>query len=93
MFSHDRYLNFEIIFQQVAKLLKLNHFLKKALRPILKTITLFHPPLPSLLSKIIERIVDDQAEEFLNKNKLLYRFQSSFLEKLLYKHLSWTSHW
>ena len=27
-----------------------------------------------LLSKIIERIVHDQTEEFLRKNKLLYRF-------------------
>ena len=29
----------------------------------------------SLLSKIIERIVQDQTEEFLSKNKILYRFQ------------------
>ena len=29
-------------FQEVAKLLKLNHFFKKAIRPIPKTITLFH---------------------------------------------------
>ena len=31
-----------------------------------------------LLSKIIERIVHDQTEEFLSKNKRLYRFQSGF---------------
>ena len=31
-----------------------------------------------LLSKIIERIVHDQTEEFLSKNKLLYRFQLGF---------------
>ena len=31
-----------------------------------------------LLSKIIERIVHDQTEEFLRKNKLLYRFQLGF---------------
>ena len=31
-----------------------------------------------LLSKIIERIVHDQTEEFLSKNKLLYRLQSGF---------------
>ena len=31
-----------------------------------------------VLSKIIERIVHDQTEEFLSKNKLLYRFQSDF---------------
>ena len=31
-----------------------------------------------LLSKIIERIVHDKTEEFLSKNKLLYRFQSGF---------------
>ena len=29
-------------------------------------------------SKIIERIAHDQTEEFLSKNKLLYRFQSRF---------------
>ena len=32
----------------------------------------------NLLSKVIERIVHDQTEELLNKNKLLYRFQSGF---------------
>ena len=31
-----------------------------------------------LLSKINERIVQDQTEEFLSKNKLRYRFQSGF---------------
>ena len=31
-----------------------------------------------LLSKIIEQIVHDQTEEFLSKNKLLYRFQLGF---------------
>ena len=31
-----------------------------------------------LLSKIIERIVHDQTEEFLSKNKLLHRFQLGF---------------
>ena len=31
-----------------------------------------------LLSKIIESIAHDQTEEFLSKNKLLYRFQSVF---------------
>ena len=31
-----------------------------------------------LLSKITERIVHDQKNEFLSKNKLLYRFQSGF---------------
>ena len=38
-------------FQEVAKLLKLNHFLKKALRPILKTTAPFHssPCYPKLL--------------------------------------------
>ena len=81
MFKYDQYLNFAIFllnstpFQEVAKLLKLNLFLKKALRPILKTTALFHF---SSLPKIIERIVHDQTEEFLSKNKLLYRFQSGF---------------
>ena len=62
-------------FQEVVKLLKLNRFLKKALRQILKATTLSLLP---LLSKIIERIVHDQKEESLSKNKLLYRFQSGF---------------
>ena len=31
-----------------------------------------------LLPKIIERIVHDETEEFLSKNKLLYRFHSTF---------------
>ena len=31
-----------------------------------------------LLSKIIERIVHDQTENFLSKNKILYRFQLGF---------------
>ena len=56
-------------FQEVTKLLNLNH-----------------------LSKLIERIVHGQAEEFLNKNKIIYRIQSGFQKKLLYKHLSWTSY-
>ena len=39
----------------------------------------YHPiSLLHLLSKIIERIVHDQTEDFLSKNKLLYRFQSGF---------------
>ena len=48
MFSYEQYLNFVIFllnstpFQEVAKLLKLNPFLKNALRPILKTTALFH---------------------------------------------------
>ena len=32
----------------------------------------------SLLSKIIEKIVHDQTEEFLSKIKLLYQFQAGF---------------
>ena len=31
-----------------------------------------------ILSKIIERIIHDQTQEFLSKNKILYRFQSGF---------------
>ena len=31
-----------------------------------------------ILSKVIERIIHDQAQEFLSKNKILYRFQSGF---------------
>ena len=32
----------------------------------------------SILSKMIERIIHDQTQEFLSKNKILYRFQSGF---------------
>ena len=32
--------------------------------------------LPPILSKIIERIILDQTQELLSKNKILYRFQS-----------------
>ena len=40
---------------------------------------IYHPiSLLPLLSKIIERIAHDQTEEFLSKNKLLYKFQSRF---------------
>ena len=31
-----------------------------------------------ILSKIIERVIHDQTQEFLSKNKILYRFQSVF---------------
>ena len=31
-----------------------------------------------ILSKIIERIIHDQTQEVLSKNKILYRFQSGF---------------
>ena len=60
-------------FQEVAKLLKLNYFFKKALRPILKTNC--HISLLPLLSQTIERIVHDQTDEFLSKNKILYRLR------------------
>ena len=43
-------------------------------------LTLLHP----ILSRIIERIILDQTPEFLSKNKILYRFQSHFLEKLFH---------
>ena len=54
-----------------------------------------------MLSKIIERTVHDQNEEFLSKNKLLYRFHMGFWKDystntcfghLTDKNLSWTSH-
>ena len=51
MFQLDPYLNFAIFlfsstpFQEVAKFLKLNLFLKKTLRPIFKTTALFHSSL------------------------------------------------
>ena len=39
----------------------------------------YHPiSLLPILSKIIKRIILDQTQEFLSKNKILYRFQSGF---------------
>ena len=39
----------------------------------------YHPiSLLPILSKIIERIIHDQTQEFLSKNKILNRFQSGF---------------
>ena len=81
MFQHDQYLNFAIFllnstpFQEVAKLLKLNLFKKGS-----KTDPQNYRPISllPLLSKTIERIVHDQTEEVLSKNKLLHRFQSRF---------------
>ena len=39
-----------------------------------------YPPISLLpiLSKIVERIIHDQTQEFLSKNKILYRFQFGF---------------
>ena len=54
MFSHDQYLNFAIfqlnstLFQEVVKLLKLNHFLKKLLDGSSKLSLYFIPPPPTL---------------------------------------------
>ena len=48
LFWHAQYINFAMFliilttFQEVAKFLKLNHFLRKVLRPLLNTTTLFH---------------------------------------------------
>ena len=82
MFQHDQYLNFATFllnstpFQEVTKLLKLNHFLKKGSKSDPQN---YHPiSLLPLLSRIIERIVHDQVQDFLGKNKLLYRFQTGF---------------
>ena len=57
-------------------MLKLNRFLKKALKTDPQNYRLIS--LIPLLSKFIERIVHDQTEEFLTKNKLLHRFESGF---------------
>ena len=80
MFQHDQYLNFAIIlsnsttFQKVAKLLKLNQFWGSKTNP-----QNYRPiSLLPLLSKIIEKIVYNQTQEILSKNKILYRFQLGF---------------
>ena len=40
---------------------------------------IYHPiSLFPILSKITERIIHDQTQNFLSKNKILYRFQSGF---------------
>ena len=54
--------------------IKLNYFPRSCKIAKVKSLFSLFP----LLSKIIERIVHDQIEEFLSKNKLLYRVQAGF---------------
>ena len=59
-----------------CKIAKVKPFFKKGSKTDPQN---YHPiSLLPLLSKIIERIVHDQIEDFLSKNKILYRFQSRF---------------
>ena len=54
------------------------------LKPLFKNGSTTHPKnyrpmsLLSLISKIIEKVIHDQTQEFLDANKILYKFQSGF---------------
>ena len=58
------------------RLQKLYHFIKKDLNQIQKN---YRPiSLLPLLSKIVEKVIHDQTQQFLTENEILYRFQSGF---------------
>ena len=40
-------------------------------------------PLLPLVSKIIEKVIHDQTQSFLDKNDIIYRYQSGFLHLLI----------
>ena len=63
-------------FPRSCKIAMAKTLFKKAPQLILKTTA--PVSLLPLLLKIIERIDHDQTQEFLSKNKILYRFQSGF---------------
>ena len=63
-------------FPRSCKIAKVNPVFKKGFKTDPQNYHLIS--LLSLLSKITEKIVHDQTEEFLSKNKLLYQFQSGF---------------
>ena len=54
------------------------------LKPLFKNGSTIHPKnyrpisLLPLISKIIEKVIHDQTQEFLDANKILYKFQSGF---------------
>ena len=70
---------------ETFRVFKLSHFIRKSLRPILKTTALIHfsPCYQKLFncSKNVQEIVHNKTEEFLSKNKILYTFQSRFRKK------------
>ena len=76
------------IFQLCNLSIKLNSFLRSCkiakVKALFKKGSKINPQnyrpisLLPLLSKITERIVYDQSENFLSKSELLYRFQSGF---------------
>ena len=85
--EQDQFLNFVIIlsnsirFLEVVNLQKSSCFFKNGskidpqnFRPIW---------LLRILSKIIERIIHDQTQKFLSKNKILYIFHSGFRKTIL----------
>ena len=52
-----------------------NHYTTKVKKQIQKTIAVSLLP---LVSKVIEKVIHNQTEIFLNKNKILYKYQSGF---------------
>ena len=64
------------LFPDDCKIAKLKPLYKKEAKTEPKN---YRPiPLLPLLSKIIERIIHNQTQEFLDKNNILYRYQSGF---------------
>ena len=59
-----------------VKLQKWYHFIKTDPKQIQKN---YRPiSLLPLLSKIVEKVIHDQIQQFLTENEILYRFQSGF---------------
>ena len=64
------------IFLSDCKIAKLKPLFKKGSKTAPKN---YHPiSLLPLVSKLIEKIFHDQTQSFLNKNNIIYRYQSGF---------------
>ena len=64
------------IFPSDCKTAKLKPLFKKGSKTALKN---YRPiSLLSLVSKIIEKVIHDQTQSFLDKNNIIYRYQSGF---------------
>ena len=64
------------VFPSDCKLVKLKRLLKKGSKTAPKN---YHPiSLLPLVSKIIEKVIHDQTQSFLDKNDIIYRHQSGF---------------
>ena len=63
-------------FPEACKIAKLNPLFKKGSRTDPKN---YHPiSLLPLMSKVLKRVIHEQTKEFLDKHKILYKFQSVF---------------